>query len=179
MIHLPYTITGFSKPLVDTGDHAIGPYTKEKTKEENAVSLKAHYWRKTKITGWTVLCLIGVFSAATLLDPLSASQAQTSEVPSAVPGSFSQLASKASPSVVNIRTVKTAGGSARCHYLSDPMTLLRTFSTGFKSEAACFIPGLPNPNHPSVVATKFTGRGGGPGSPRNLMGFFVASPDCF
>lgn len=74
---------------------------------------RTHYWKKAKIMVWTLFCLIGVFGAATLLDRLSTSKAETSALPSAVPGSFVQLASKASPSVVNIRTVKTVEGGGQ------------------------------------------------------------------
>jgi serine protease Do len=62
--------------------------------------------RKTSIAVWTLCCLLLGFAAATLLDPVSEPKAQTSTLLPAAPGSFSQLAKKSSPSVVNIRTVK-------------------------------------------------------------------------
>ena len=58
------------------------------------------------ITGWNLFCLITGFFVATLLGSFSMVEAQTSSVLPAAPGSFSQLAKKASPSVVNISTVK-------------------------------------------------------------------------
>jgi len=69
--------------------------------------------KKTPIVVWTLCCLLLGFAAATLLDPVSAPKAQTSTLLPAAPGSFSQLAKKASPSVVNIRTVKVMKGMGR------------------------------------------------------------------
>ncbi|MBW1798510.1 MAG: DegQ family serine endoprotease [Deltaproteobacteria bacterium] len=69
--------------------------------------------KKTPIVVWTLCCLLLGFAAATLLDPVSAPKAQTSTLLPAAPGSFSQLAKKASPSVVNIRTVKVVKGMGR------------------------------------------------------------------
>jgi serine protease Do len=63
--------------------------------------------RKTTIVSWTLFCLIAGFIAATLLDPLSAPDAQATVSERSNPGSFSQLVKKATPSVVNISTVKT------------------------------------------------------------------------
>jgi serine protease Do len=74
---------------------------------------KSKTLRKTPIVVWTLCCLILGFAAATLLDPVSAPKAQTSTLLPAAPGSFSQLAKKASPSVVNIRTVKVVKGMGR------------------------------------------------------------------
>ncbi len=65
-----------------------------------------HYGKIIYITGWTLFCLITGFLVATLLGSFSMVEAQTSSVLPAAPGSFSQLAKKASPSVVNISTVK-------------------------------------------------------------------------
>ncbi|MBW1797916.1 MAG: DegQ family serine endoprotease [Deltaproteobacteria bacterium] len=69
--------------------------------------------KKTPIVVWTLCCLIFGFVAATLLVPVTAPEAQTSTLLPAAPGSFSQLAKKASPSVVNIRTVKVVKGMGR------------------------------------------------------------------
>ncbi|MBW2616485.1 MAG: DegQ family serine endoprotease [Deltaproteobacteria bacterium] len=74
---------------------------------------KSKTLRKTSIVVWTLCCLLLGFAAATLLDPVSAPKAQTSTLLPAAPGSFSQLAKKASPSVVNIRTVKVVKGMGR------------------------------------------------------------------
>ncbi|MBW1702238.1 MAG: DegQ family serine endoprotease [Deltaproteobacteria bacterium] len=66
--------------------------------------------RHLKLIGWTVFCLVIGFLAATILGPLPAPDAQTSPVLPTAPGSFSQLAKKASPSVVNISAVKVIKG---------------------------------------------------------------------
>ncbi len=71
---------------------------------------KKKIWKKTAIIGWTLVCLIVGFTAATMLDPVTAPMAQTSSVLPSAPGSFSQLAKSASPSVVNISTVKVIKG---------------------------------------------------------------------
>ena len=69
--------------------------------------------RKTFIIGWTLICLVAGFAVATLLDPVSTPEAQTSSVMPAAPGSFSQLAKQSSPSVVNISAVKVIKGRGR------------------------------------------------------------------
>jgi serine protease Do len=66
--------------------------------------------RKITIVFWTLFCLVAGFIAATLLDPLTASNAQTTVSERSNPGSFSRLVKKATPSVVNISTVKTIKG---------------------------------------------------------------------
>ncbi len=66
-----------------------------------------------KLVVWTFFCLIAGFLAASLTGLLSAPDAQTSPVMPAAPGSFSQLAKKASPSVVNISAVKVIKGRGR------------------------------------------------------------------
>ena len=71
---------------------------------------KKKIWKKTAIIGWTLVCLIVGFTAATMLDPVTAPMAQTRTVLPSAPGSFSQLAKSASPSVVNISTVKVIKG---------------------------------------------------------------------
>jgi len=57
-----------------------------------------------------LFCLIAGFVAATLLNPITAKEAQTSALPSTAPESFSKLVKKARPSVVNISTVKVIKG---------------------------------------------------------------------
>ena len=69
-----------------------------------------HHGKKECIIGWTLCCLIAGFATAILLDPLSTSEAQTTSVLPAAPGSFSQLAKSASSSVVNISTIKVIKG---------------------------------------------------------------------
>ena len=65
------------------------------------------------ITGCYIFCLISVLFAATLFGSVSTIEAQTSQVMPSNPGSFSELAKKASPSVVNISTVKVIKGRTR------------------------------------------------------------------
>ncbi len=65
-----------------------------------------HHGKIIYTTGWNLFCLITGLLVATLLGSFSMVEAQTSSVLPAAPGSFSQLAKKASPSVVNISTVK-------------------------------------------------------------------------
>ncbi len=74
---------------------------------------KKKTWRKTAIVGWTLVCMIVGFTAATMLFPFSAPMAQTRAVGPNAPGSFSQLAKSASPSVVNISTVRVMKGRGR------------------------------------------------------------------
>jgi serine protease Do len=69
--------------------------------------------RKTIIVAWSLFFLIAGFSIATLFDPISGPEAQTSPVAPVAPGSFSQLAKNASPSVVNISTVKVVKGGGQ------------------------------------------------------------------
>jgi serine protease Do len=69
--------------------------------------------RKTIIVAWSLFFLIAGFSIATLFDPISGTEAQTSAVAPVAPGSFSQLAKNASPSVVNISTVKVVKGGGQ------------------------------------------------------------------
>jgi len=72
-----------------------------------------HHGKKIYITGWNLFWLITGFLVATLFGSVSTIEAQTSSVLPAAPGSFSQLAKKASPSVVNISTVKVIKGGRR------------------------------------------------------------------
>ena len=69
--------------------------------------------RKTFIIAWSLFFLIAGFSIATLFDPISGPEAQTSPVAPVAPGSFSQLAKNASPSVVNISAVKVVKGGGQ------------------------------------------------------------------
>jgi serine protease Do len=66
--------------------------------------------RKTTTIAWTLFFLMTGFGAAALLDPVSAPKAEAASVLAAAPGSFSRLAKNASPSVVNISTVKVIKG---------------------------------------------------------------------
>ena len=75
--------------------------------------MKRNIWRKTTIIAWTLFCLIAGYGVSSLLFPLSTPEAQTPSTVAAIPGSFSQLAKEASPSVVNISTVKVIKGRER------------------------------------------------------------------
>jgi serine protease Do len=66
--------------------------------------------RKLAIVGWTLACLIVGFGMATVLDSTSTLVAQTGAQQSPAPPSFTHLAKQASPSVVNISTVKVVKG---------------------------------------------------------------------
>ena len=69
-----------------------------------------NFWKKPMLIGWSFLCLIGGFALLSLIYTSSAPEARTAEGLAAAPGSFSQLAKNASPSVVNISTVKVIKG---------------------------------------------------------------------
>jgi serine protease Do len=77
------------------------------------MNTKNQRWKRTTIIGWTFLCLIAGFAFATLIDPVSAPIAQTSSALPSAPGSFAALAKSASPSVVNISTVKVVKGGGQ------------------------------------------------------------------
>lgn len=66
--------------------------------------------RRNYLNTWTFFCLISAFGMATLLCPISATDAQITPAQATVPASFSQLVKKASPSVVYISTVKVMKG---------------------------------------------------------------------
>jgi serine protease Do len=76
------------------------------------------------------------FALATVLDPASAPDAQTSSVLPAAPGSFSQLAKKASPSVVNISTVKVIKGGRQVPLPFGPNDPFREFFERFFGDQA-------------------------------------------
>jgi serine protease Do len=65
---------------------------------------------KWTIVAWTLACIIVSYGLATLMDPVSAPGAQTAALTQGAPFSFSPLAKQASPSVVNISTVKVVKG---------------------------------------------------------------------
>jgi len=69
-----------------------------------------HHGKKVYIIGVTLFCLIAGLTTTALIDSLPTLEAQTTSVLPAAPGSFSQLAKKASLSVVNISTVKIIKG---------------------------------------------------------------------
>lgn len=83
--------------------------------------------RKTIIVAWALFFLIAGFTLATLLDRTSTLTAQTGPVLPGAPGSFSHLAKKASPSVVNISTVKVIKGGRQVPLPFGPNDPFREF----------------------------------------------------
>ena len=75
--------------------------------------MRKNAWRRTTIMGWTLFCLIAGYGVSTLLDSISTPEAKTLAPVVSRPGSFSELAKGASPSVVNISTVKVVRGRER------------------------------------------------------------------
>jgi len=92
--------------------------------------------RKTIIVAWSLFFLIAGFSFATLFDPISGPEAQTSPVAPVAPGSFSQLAKNASPSVVNISTVKVVKGGGQIPSPFGPEDPFREFFERFFGDRA-------------------------------------------
>jgi serine protease Do len=93
--------------------------------------MKRNTWRKTTIIAWTLFCLIAVYGLSSLLYPISAPEAQTTSTVAAIPGSFSELAKGASPSVVNISTVKVVKGRERAPLPFGPNDPFREFFDRF------------------------------------------------
>ncbi len=71
---------------------------------------KKAFSKKSVIAAWTVACLMAGFGVAAFFGPVSSLSAQTAPGAREVPASFSSLAKQASPSVVNISTVKMIKG---------------------------------------------------------------------
>ncbi|UCG65221.1 MAG: DegQ family serine endoprotease [Deltaproteobacteria bacterium] len=92
--------------------------------------------RKTIIVAWSLFFLIAGFTLATLLDRTSTLTAQTGPVLSGAPGSFSHLAKKASPSVVNISTVKVIKGGRQVPPPFGPNDPFREFFERFFGDQA-------------------------------------------
>src|SRR4030042_5770047 len=89
------------------------------------------FFRKWTILGWTLVCIIAGFGLATFLDPVSAPVAQTSALMQGTPSSFSDLAKQASPSVVNISTVKVVKGRGQMPMPFGPNDPFRDFFDRF------------------------------------------------
>jgi len=87
--------------------------------------------RKTIIIALSLFFLIAGFTLATLLDRTSTLTAQTGPVLPGAPGSFSHLAKKASPSVVNISTVKVIKGGRQVPLPFGPNDPFREFFERF------------------------------------------------
>ncbi|MBE9523332.1 MAG: DegQ family serine endoprotease [Proteobacteria bacterium] len=92
--------------------------------------------RKTIIIAWSLFFLIAGFTLATLLDRASTLTAQTGPVLPGAPGSFSYLAKKASPSVVNISTVKVIKGGRQVPLPFGPNDPFREFFERFFGDQA-------------------------------------------
>ena len=85
------------------------------------MNAKSVTWKKVTTIGSTMLCLIVAVTAATWLRPVLGKETQrTLDLPQP-PSSFSQLAKKASPAVVNVSTVRVikGGGQAPLPFGSD------------------------------------------------------------
>lgn len=80
---------------------------------------KEHPGKKIYIIAWTLFCLVSGFALATLLDPVTAPDAQTTSILPTAPGSFSQLVKKARQSVVNISAVKIIRGRRQSPFHSE------------------------------------------------------------
>ncbi len=84
------------------------------------------------ILGWTLMCIVGGLTFATLLDRVPEPRAQTSSILPAAPGSFSKLVKKARKSVVNISTVKIIKGKERFFRFKSPFGLKDPFHEFFE-----------------------------------------------
>jgi serine protease Do len=84
-------------------------------------------WNKTLSLLLTFSCLIFLYGAALLLQPISVTEARASSHSTATPGSFTELAKKASPSVVNISTVKVIKGQGGSSLPFGPQDPFRDF----------------------------------------------------
>jgi serine protease Do len=88
-------------------------------------------FRKLTIVGWTLVCIVAGFGLASFLDPISAPVAQTTGLVQGAPSSFSPLAKQASPSVVNISTVKVVKGRGQMPMPFAPNDPFRDFFDRF------------------------------------------------
>ena len=89
-------------------------------------------YRRAAVVGWSVLCLTLGSVAAVLLHPVSGPMAQqTPAVPQTAPESFADLVKKASPSVVNVSTVKVMKGRGQVPLPFGPNDPFREFFERF------------------------------------------------
>jgi serine protease Do len=103
---------------------------------EDAMPDKETTRRKTGIIAWSLVLLVTGFTIATLFNVVVAPQAQTEAVVQTVPGSFSELAKKASPAVVNISTIKVIKGEGAHPLPFGPNDPFREFFERFFGEQA-------------------------------------------
>jgi serine protease Do len=87
--------------------------------------------QKFTLIAWTLCCVLAGFSAAAFLGPVSAPLAQTTPGPQGMPPSFTSLAKQASPSVVNISTVKMIKGRGQIPLPFGPDDPFRDFFERF------------------------------------------------
>lgn len=66
--------------------------------------------RRLSFIGWAPLCLLTAIGLASLFGNVAQASGRTAEMPSSIPGSFSELVKEARQSVVNISTVKIIKG---------------------------------------------------------------------
>ena len=92
---------------------------------------KRIHQRKPILKAGALVCLIFGFAVLIFFGPISTIEAQTSLVLSTAPGSFSQLAKKASPSVVNISVVKVVKRGAQAPLPFGPNDPFRDFFEKF------------------------------------------------
>jgi len=71
---------------------------------------RSHRGDRPPFIGWAVLCLFTGIGLASLFGHVVQASGRTAEMPSSIPGSFSQLVKEARQSVVNISTVKIIKG---------------------------------------------------------------------
>ncbi len=74
------------------------------------MSEKMIWWKEKAGMGWTLLCVGLLISAGLLFNPIRVQEANARPLAQATPGSFTELVKEASPSVVNISTVKVIKG---------------------------------------------------------------------
>jgi serine protease Do len=87
--------------------------------------------KKFILISWTLACMLAGFTAAAVLDPVSAPAAQITPGLQGMPCSFSSLAKQASPSVVNISTVKVIKGRGQIPLPFGPDDPFRDFFERF------------------------------------------------
>ena len=85
--------------------------------------MKRNALQKTIFVGWILFCFLGGYAVSTLLNPISKAAPP--------PGSFSELAKEASPSVVNISTLKVIKGRERAPMPFGPNDPFREFFDRF------------------------------------------------
>ena len=87
--------------------------------------------RKTRILSRTLFCLLIGYGVAVLMGLVWVTQAQANMFSHTNPGSFAQLVKKASPSVVNISTVKTVKGTGAIPFSFGPNDPFKDFFDRF------------------------------------------------